>query len=140
MLKVLIIDDSLIVRRQIEKVVKALGHTVTDTAKNGNEGIFMYKQHRPDLVTMDVTMPGMDGISTTQNIMMNDPRAKILMVTSNGQEEIVVDAIKFGAIGYLLKPVSEDSLKKAIDHIFQPDAPDDDDDDFYLFDEDFDEE
>jgi two-component system chemotaxis response regulator CheY len=138
MLKVLIVDDSLIVRKQIEKIVIALGHTVINTAKNGAEGLIMYIKYKPDLVTMDVTMPDIDGVTTTQNIIMNNPNAKILMVTSNGQEEIVVDAIKFGAIGYLLKPITEDNLKKAIDKIFVPDVPDEEEDDeenFYLFDE-----
>ena len=127
MLKVLIVDDSLIIRKKVKKLVEVLGHTVLNSAKNGQEAIDMYKENKADLITMDITMPDMDGITAVQEIMKIDSEAKIIMVTSHGQEDMVIKSIKAGAVGYMLKPVSEDKLTAAIGEVFEEYTVDKDD-------------
>lgn len=118
MLKVLVVDDSLIMRRNLAKMVEALGHKVIGEAKDGNEAIDLYRKLKPDLVTMDITMPEMDGITAVQEIKKIDKHPKIIMVTSHGQEEMVINAIRSGASGYLLKPIHVMKLRDSIRKVF----------------------
>lgn len=119
MLNILIVDDSLIMRKQIATVMVELGHTVVAQAKNNEEAISAHSRFRIDLVTMDITMPGIDGIDTTKDLLAKDPDTKIVMVTSHGQEAMVVDSIRAGALGYILKPVTEKAVKEVIEKIFK---------------------
>ncbi len=128
MLKVLVVDDSLIIRKKITKLVIQLGHEVLHGAKNGQEAIEKYDELKPDLVTMDITMPDMDGIEAVQHIIKADSDAKIIMVTSHGQEDMVIKSIKAGAVGYMLKPVTQDKLATAIGEVYEEYAVEDDDD------------
>lgn len=123
MLKVLVVDDSLIMRRNITKMVEALGHKVIGEAKDGNEAIVFYTRLKPDLVTMDITMPEMDGITAVKELKKLDKDVKIIMVTSHGQEEMVLSAVRSGASGYLLKPVNLIKLRDSLRKIF-PDLVD----------------
>jgi two-component system chemotaxis response regulator CheY len=132
MLKVLIVDDSLIIRKKITKIIEKLGHEVVYAAKNGNEAIEGYKEHQPDLVTMDITMPDMDGITAVKHIMSEDKNAKIIMVTSHGQEDMVIKSIQSGAVGYILKPISEDKMAQSIGEVFIEYTVKNDDDEFDL--------
>jgi two-component system chemotaxis response regulator CheY len=118
MLKVLIVDDSLIIRKKIRKIVETLGHEVLTDATNGQEAIDAYAKYKPDLVTMDITMPDMDGITAVKNIIANDAHAKIIMVTSHGQEDMVIKSIQAGAVGYMLKPITDDKMAQAIGEVF----------------------
>lgn len=121
MLKIFVVDDSLIMRRNITKMIESLGHIVVGEAKDGHEAIALYRKLAPDLVTMDITMPEMDGLSAVKELKKIDKEAKIIMVTSHGQEEMVIDAIRSGASGYLLKPINitklRDSIRKVFPHI-----------------------
>jgi len=128
MLKVLVVDDSLIIRKKITKLVTQLDHEVVHGAKNGQEAIDSYNSMKPDLVTMDITMPDMDGIEAVTHIIKEDPEAKIIMVTSHGQEDMVIKSIKAGAVGYMLKPVTQDKLAVAIGEVYEEYAVDEDDD------------
>ena len=132
-LNILIVDDSLIMRTNIARSIESIGHKVIAQAVNGQEGIDLYETHKPDLVTMDITMPDMDGISATKKIIEKNPDAKVIMITSHGQEAMVMNALKAGAKGYMLKPISNDKLKEAIGKIF-PELGDEELDD-YLDDE-----
>jgi two-component system, chemotaxis family, chemotaxis protein CheY len=118
MLKVLVVDDSLIMRRNVTKMVEALGHKVIGEAKDGHEAITLYMRLKPDLVTMDITMPEMDGITAVQELKKIDKHVKIIMVTSHGQEEMVINAIRSGAGGYLLKPINLVKLRETIRKVF----------------------
>lgn len=118
MLKVLLVDDSLLMRRHLRQMLEELGHTVIAEAKNGSDAIEVYHRIKPDLVTMDITMPVMDGIEATKEIRKRDKHAKIIMLTANGQEEMVMKAIKYGASGYLLKPPKVAKLEESIRKIF----------------------
>jgi len=128
MLKVLIVDDSLIIRKKINKILVKLGHEVIYSAQNGQEAIDAYKEHKPDLVTMDITMPDMDGITAVKHIMESDVESKIIMVTSHGQEDMVIKSIQAGAVGYMLKPITEDKMAQAIGEVFIEYAVSEDDD------------
>ncbi len=118
MLKILIVDDSLIIRKKIAKIVQDLGHSVLFNAQNAQEAIDAYQAEHADLVTMDITMPDMDGISAVKALMQIDANAKIIMVTALGQEEMVIRAIQAGAVGYLLKPITQAKLEQSIGELF----------------------
>jgi two-component system chemotaxis response regulator CheY len=135
MLKILIVDDSLIIRKKITKLIEKLGHEVLYGAKNGQEAIDAYTSKSPDLVTMDITMPDMDGITAVKHIIKNDAAAKIIMVTSHGQEDMVIKSIQAGAVGYMLKPITEDKLATAIGEVYTQYAVSEDEDDLELDDE-----
>ena len=113
-LDVLIVDDSPIITRKLGMMLEQLGYKVVRTAATGKEAIAAYKACRPDMVTMDITMPDMDGIEATRAIMSEFPEAKIVMVTSHGQEKMVLDALKAGAKGYVLKPFQQHKVYEAI--------------------------
>ncbi len=117
-LKILIVDDSLIMRKNLARNLKVLGHEIIAEAENGQTSIDLYESLEPDLVTMDITMPGMDGITAVKKIKVIDAETNIIMVTSHGQEAMVMDALKSGAKGYMLKPVTPDKLREAIGRIF----------------------
>ncbi len=114
-LQILVVDDSLITVKKLSSMLKALGHKVLCTAATGVEALAAYETYKPDLVTMDITMPDMDGIEATRRIKARFPEALIIMVTSHGQEKMVLDALKAGAKGYVLKPFKEDKLREVIE-------------------------
>jgi CheY-like chemotaxis protein/CheY-specific phosphatase CheX len=113
-LRVMIVDDSLLVARKLETILSTLGHETVCTAASGEEALSAYQCGLPDLVTMDITMGGMDGIQATRLIVESYPDAKVVMVTSHGQEAMVREALKAGARGYVLKPVRPDKLEAMI--------------------------
>ena len=137
MLKVLVVDDSLIIRKKITKLVTQLGHEVVYGAKNAQEGIDSFRAKKPDLVTMDITMPDMDGITAVKKIMQEDSEAKIIMVTSHGQEDMVIKSIQAGAVGYMLKPITDEKLASAIGEVFEEYAVEDEDDDLDILEDEF---
>jgi two-component system, chemotaxis family, chemotaxis protein CheY len=113
-LTVMIVDDSLIMIQKLKIMVTELGHEVVRVCKDGDEAVRDYPLVKPDLVTMDITMPGMDGVDAVKAIRAGDPRARCIMVTSHGQEAMVVRAIEAGAVGYVLKPVAKERLAEVI--------------------------
>lgn len=135
MLKVLIVDDSLIIRKKLTKILEKLGHEVVYEATNGQEAINAYKEYKPDLVTMDITMPDMDGITAVKHIIETDNNAKIIMVTSHGQEDMVIKSIQAGAVGYMLKPITDDKMAQAIGEVFIEYAVTENDDELDLGDD-----
>jgi two-component system chemotaxis response regulator CheY len=113
-LNVMIVDDSLLATRKMEAMLEAMGHHIVGTVATGTAALQAYRNFNPDLVTMDITMPDMDGIEATRTILAEFKDANIVMVTSHGQEEMVREALKAGAKGYVLKPVN---AAKLADHI-----------------------
>ena len=114
---ILVVDDSPITVKRLTNMLCELGYDVVGTASTGAEALAAYDTCNPDLVTMDITMPGLDGITATERIMHRYPRALIVMVTSHGQEEMVLDAMKAGAKGYILKPFQKDKLHEVIEEV-----------------------
>jgi two-component system chemotaxis response regulator CheY len=116
-LKVLIVDDSLIAVKKLTLMLEGLGHQVVGTAGTGAKAVEAYRAVNPDLVTMDITMPDMDGVQATSSIISEFPSANIIMVTSHGQERMVIDSLDAGAKGYVLKPVRVEKLSDMIDKV-----------------------
>lgn len=118
-LKVLIVDDSLLTIRTLTGMLTEMGHLVVQTAGTGAKALEAYREVRPDLVTMDITMPDMDGIEATAGILKEFPDANIIMVTSHGQQGMVMRAVKAGAKGYVLKPIKVEKLRDMIARVFK---------------------
>jgi two-component system chemotaxis response regulator CheY len=116
-LNVLVVDDSLLATQVLRSALEELGHRVVRTASTGTEALNAYKICNPDIVTMDVTMPGMDGIEATQRIMKSYPDARVIMVSSHAQQSVIVNAIKAGAKSFLLKPIKSDKLRAALEQV-----------------------
>jgi two-component system, chemotaxis family, chemotaxis protein CheY len=118
-LKVMVVDDSLVMTQLVSKALGELGHQVVKTAKSGTEAIAGYAECKPDLVTMDITMPGISGIEAAEKIIQAHPAAHIIMVTSHAQKSMVTDSIKVGAKGYVLKPIQTETLREAIEKSYK---------------------
>lgn len=121
MAKVLIVDDSKTSRRILKGILEECGHEVIGEAENGEEGYLKYKELQPDFVTMDITMPKMDGIECLKVIKHYDEKAKIIMITAAGQKDKVMEAIKNGAAEFITKPFEKDDIAKALDTVCKED-------------------
>jgi two-component system chemotaxis response regulator CheY len=113
-LNILVVDDSMVATQLLKRSLEELGHKVIRTAKSGSEAIEAYAECNPDLVTMDLTMPDMDGIEATRRITHAYADAQVVMVSSHAQSSMVMDALKAGAKGYILKPFKTDRLRAAL--------------------------
>lgn len=114
---VLIIDDSTIMRMIIRNTVTKHGFCVVGEANNGQSGVEKFKELRPDLVTMDVTMKELSGLEALKQIKRISADAKVIMVSAMGQELIVRDAIISGARGFIVKPFNEEQLIEALNKV-----------------------
>ena len=114
MLNIMVVDDSAIILKTLSRNLHDMGFYVCATAKNGADAIKLYQEHQPDIVTMDITMPEIDGIEALTEIKKIDANAKVIMVTSHGEERLVMDAISLGAKGYILKPITPLKIKQAL--------------------------
>ena len=114
MAKILIVDDSTYLRVMIKKILRKIGHTVVAEANNGEEAIEAFRLHKPDLVTMDVVMPKLNGLLAIKQIKQLDPSAQIIIVTALGHEPMIRQAIKLGAKDFVIKPFKQDELITAV--------------------------
>ena len=117
MAKVLIVDDSRTSRKILKGILEGEGYDVIGEATNGQEGYDKYAELKPDVVTMDITMPVLDGISALKKIKGDFPEAKIVMVTAAGQKTKMVEAIRSGANEFVAKPFEPENLKAVIDKV-----------------------
>jgi two-component system chemotaxis response regulator CheY len=117
MANILVVDDSGVMRRNMKTIITSAGHKVIGEAGDGEAAFRAYEKHKPDVITMDITMPRMDGITASKKILETYPDAKIIMVTSLDEEHMVKNAIECGAKNYILKPIHSEQLKKAIDGV-----------------------
>ncbi len=117
MARILIVDDSQFMRSILKNLLTPKGHEVVGEASNGREAIEKYKKLRPDLVLLDIVMPDMDGLETLKEIKKIDPNAKVIMCTALGQQKIVIDALKAGARGYIVKPFKAELVLKEIERV-----------------------
>lgn len=114
MAKVLIVDDAAFMRMMIKDILEKNGFEVVGEANNGIKAVELYKKEKPDVVTMDITMPDMDGIEAVKEIKSIDPDAKVIMCSAMGQQTMVMDAIKAGAKDFIVKPFQPDRVLEAI--------------------------
>ena len=114
MARVLIVDDAAFMRMMIKDILEKNGFEVIGEANNGLKAVEMYKKDKPDVVTMDITMPDMDGIEAVRQIKAFDPNAKVIMCSAMGQQTMVMDAIRAGARDFIVKPFQADRVLEAI--------------------------
>ena len=113
----LVVDDSEFARRNMKNILTAVGGEAAGFATNGREAIDQYMKLRPDLVFMDITMPEMEGVEAVQTIMDRDASAKIVMVSSNGYQELIKEALDSGAKHFLTKPVEPTQVASVVDFV-----------------------
>lgn len=109
-IRILIVDDALFTRRMLARVFAEQGWVVVGEAENGHEAVSQFAALQPDVVTMDITMPGMDGIVAVQQIVASHPNACIVMCSALGQQDKLIEAVKAGARGFIAKPFRKDRV------------------------------
>ena len=114
MARVLIVDDAAFMRMMIKDILEKNGFEVIGEANNGLKAVEFYKKEKPDIVTMDITMPEMDGLEALREIKKIDPGASVVMVSALGQEARMKEAIIYGAKGFIVKPFKEEMLISAL--------------------------
>jgi two-component system, chemotaxis family, chemotaxis protein CheY len=119
--KVLLIDDSVFVIKQLSQILQSEKFEILNTANDGEQGLEKYKELFPnvDLVTMDITMPKMDGIATLEKIIEFDKNAKIVMISALGKEDLVKKALMIGAKNYIVKPLDRDKVLSRLEAVFK---------------------
>ena len=117
MSRILIVDDSRTSRKIPRNILEAAGHTIAGEAMDGQDGLNKYKALSPDIVTLDITMPIMDGLEALKRIRTEDPEARIIMVTAAGQQNKMIDAIKLGASEFVTKPFESDEILKMVNKL-----------------------
>lgn len=120
--RILIVDDSKTSRKFLKNMLIGAGFEVVAEAIDGIDGIEKYKEFKPDVVTMDITMPNLDGIDAVTEIMRIDPAAKIIMVTAAGQKNNVVEALKRGAVDFVQKPFDAEVIVEVIKKAMEEDV------------------
>lgn len=114
MSRILIVDDAAFMRMMLKDILEKHGYQVVGEASNGLKAIELYKKDKPDIVTMDITMPEMDGIEALKEIMSFDPNANIIMCSAMGQQGMVMDAIKSGAKDFIVKPFQAERVIESV--------------------------
>ncbi len=119
MASILIVDDSSMARRNLRNILISAGHTVLAEATNGVQAFVEYENHKPDLVTMDITMPILSGIDGVKKILSAYPEAKIIMVSALNQKLMILEALQTGAKHYIVKPFSYEKVIDVVDEVLQ---------------------
>jgi two-component system chemotaxis response regulator CheY len=117
MAKILIVDDAAFMRMMVKENLKKAGFTEFAEAGNGEEAVEQYEAESPDLVLLDITMPVKDGLSALQEIREKDPNANVVMCSAMGQENLVIEAIKLGALDFIVKPFKPERLLQTVKNI-----------------------
>lgn len=117
MASVLIVDDAAFMRMMLKDILVKNGMEVVGEAVNGVDGIEKYRELQPDLVTMDITMPEMDGITAVKGIRSEFPKANIIMCSAMGQQPMVIEAIQAGAKDFVVKPFQPDRVMESINKV-----------------------
>lgn len=115
--RVLIVDDAIFMRMKLKDILEKNGYEVIGEAQNGVEAVEKYKAEKPDLITMDITMPDMDGVTALKEIKKIDPKAKVIMCSAMGQQSMVMDAIQAGALDFIVKPFDTDRVIKSLNKV-----------------------
>ena len=116
-MRLLIVDDSNMIRQAIDTWSSAHGHQVVGHARNGREALEMFESQRPDIVTLDITMPEMDGLEALDRMIAIQPDARIIVISALASKEVAIEAIKKGAATFVQKPITEAELIEAIEEV-----------------------
>ncbi|SHF53903.1 response regulator [Ornithinibacillus halophilus] len=119
MAKVLIVDDAKFMRVTLANILSKENHEIVGEAENGQQAVELYKDTKPDLVTMDITMPIMNGIDAIKEIVTYDRNAQIIVCSAMGQQKIVVNAIEIGAKDFIVKPFDESRVLETVNRILE---------------------
>lgn len=109
--RLLVIDDALIMRAMIKDIARQAGWEIAGEATNGREGLERYRELRPDLVTLDIVMPEMDGVEALRHLRQEQPPAEVVMVSAIDQKEKLSECIRLGARDFIVKPFDRDHLR-----------------------------
>ncbi|NLY56859.1 MAG: response regulator [Firmicutes bacterium] len=115
--RILVVDDAAFMRMMLKDILTKAGYEVVGEAENGAVGLQKYIELKPDLVTMDITMPEMDGITAVKEIRKVDPNANIIMCSAMGQQAMVIDAIQAGASDFIVKPFQPQRVLEAVEKV-----------------------
>ncbi len=119
MARILITDDSVVMRKNLKSILTTGGHSVIGEAANGQQACAEYEKLKPDLVTMDITMPVMDGIEAVKKLIKDFPDAKIIMISALDQKRMVFEALENGAKHYIVKPITAEKVLHIIQEVLQ---------------------
>jgi DNA-binding NarL/FixJ family response regulator len=125
MAKILVVDDSIVMRRNLQTILTEAGHEVVGQAINGKQAVISYTELKPDLVTMDISMPIMSGVDAVSHIINKDPKAKIIMISALNQKQMVFEALNNGAKHYIIKPIDPGILLTVINEVLDDNDEDD---------------
>ena len=117
MYKILVVDDAGFMRKMVQTHLTKAGYTDFIEGEDGARAVELYKENKPDLVIMDITMPNMNGIDALREIKTFDPDAKVVMCSAMGQEAMVMDAIKLGALDFIVKPFKADRIVQTVNKV-----------------------
>ncbi|MCM3666145.1 response regulator [Mesobacillus subterraneus] len=119
MARILIVDDAKFMRITLTNILKKANHEIVGEAENGREAVRLYRELKPDLVTMDITMPEMSGLDAVKEIKRDFKDAKIIMCSAMGQQKMVVDAIEAGAKDFIVKPFDDSQVVDSISRVLR---------------------
>jgi len=116
--RILIVDDATIIRMILKKIFLEAGYDVVGEASTGAEGVRKYRELKPDLVTMDITMPEMSGINALKAIKEFDSEAKVIICSAMGQKALIIEAMEAGAVNFIAKPFDEEKVIETVNKVF----------------------
>ena len=116
-LRVMVVDDALFMRNMLKDIFLRAGHDVIAEAENGEIALDLYRELKPDLVTMDIVMPKKSGIEALQEIMASDPDACVVMVSALGQDSLILEAVEAGAKDFIVKPFKQGNVLEIVRRI-----------------------
>ena len=117
--RILVVDDALFMRKMMSDILIKAGFEIVGEGSNGEEALELYRKFQPDLVTMDITMPDVNGIQGVKMIVSEFPDAKVIMCSAMGQETMVVESIKAGAKDFIVKPFQPDKIVQKIKELLE---------------------
>ena len=116
---VLVVDDSKMSRTMLKNILEDVGYSVIGESTNGAEAVEAYKNNKADIVTLDITMPVMDGIQALKKLLAYDPNVKVIMITAAGQQSKLIEALKIGAKKFITKPFEKEEIIKNVDVVMK---------------------
>lgn len=116
--KILIVDDAMFMRKSIRKILSEGGYANVEEARDGDEAIAIFGEYSPDLVLLDITMPGRSGLEVLEEILRQDEDAAVVMCSAMGQETVIQKAIVMGARDFIVKPFKKDEFLRIVDSCF----------------------